>query len=328
MIDQARMTYAALRAGRVPAELDVLRPCDDPRVLLGVDSELRPHLLAVGGADPGTSGVATLEIRTRRLIIDGVERDVLDIVCLFEAVVEVFEHFVAAVLERVRATDTDPSTAITDVLEAWQRFLTPSATPPGRDRLSAVFGELVMLADIVARDPQRRVGVWVGPHGGRHDLRRGPSAIEVKTSRAHHRSEVTIHGEDQLVPPDGGELFLHFVRVEEVPGAGSSVMTAVDRLLEMGVDTEQLFASLENAGIAPADLRATDEVRFDLRERFTLPVDDHMPRIVPEMFVAGGVPAGITDLTYRIDLDHVRERALSPESFEALVSRLAGTEGT
>ena len=157
----------------------------------------------------------------------------------------------------------------------------PSEAPVGRARLAAVFAELLVLRDVVRVDPISRVDSWVGPHGARHDFRRGQVALEVKTTRAHTSRDVTIHGEDQLEPPDNGTLHLHFVRLEEVPGTGETVQSLVDDLLSAGAPSVRLFLALAASGIPVAELSASADVAFDIRERLTLPVDADMPRVVP-----------------------------------------------
>lgn len=329
MIDSVRMTFTALReAGAPPAgELKVLKTTIDERVYLGLDDLGRPHLLVVTGeADPPSSDIATLEIGSRKLSIGGAEQTMLDVSCLFEALAEVFDHFVVAIVEQLRGVDTEPEVAVTLVLEKWRQFLMPAAGPPGRDKLAAVFGELILLCDVVASDARHRVDCWVGPFGARHDIRRGAIAVEVKTTRSHTSRVVTIHGEDQLVEPDGGELYLHMVRLEEAPDAGQSVSTLVDSLLGAGVIAEDLFTALAAVGVPPADLPHADHVRFEVRERLTIPVDTECPRIVPETFVGGARPVGVVDVAYRIDLDHVLDRALDDRELASVIAGLAGAD--
>ena len=64
-------------------------------------------------------------------------------------------------------------------------------------------------------------------------------------------------------------------------------------------------------------------VRFDVRERMTFVVDDAMPRIVPATFAAGERPAGVVDVVYRVDLDHIADRALDDKGKGRLVAALA-----
>jgi hypothetical protein len=135
---------------------------------------------------------------------------------------------------------------------------------------------------------------------------------------------VTIHGEDQLVEPEGGSLFLHLVRLEQVSDTGLSVASIVDDLLAAGAPAEELYTALSLSGIPPAELSLTEHVRFDVLERMTFPIDADSPRIIPESFVGGSRPAGVVDVSYKLDLDHQLDRALKDDQFDALVSTLAG----
>lgn len=327
MIDDVRMTFTALRDAGPPASdgLSVLRTELDERVYLGLDDLGHPHLLVVAGdGDPPESDVATLDIRKRTLSIGGTQRTMVDVSCLFEALAEVFDHFVVAIIERLRTPGVQASEAVGAVLEKWRLFLTPVGAPPGRDKLAALFAELALLRDVVARDPQSRIECWVGPFGGRHDLRRDDTAVEVKMTRSHTSRVVTIHGEDQLLEPEDGALYLHLIRLEEVADAGRSVSMLVDGLLDAGVVAEDLFAALVAAGLPPADLPHADHVRFDIRERLTIPVEAETPRIVPDTFAGGARPVGVVDVSYRIDLDHVLDRALDESGLAAIVATLAG----
>lgn len=326
MIDAVRVALTALRTGDAPkpGDLPVIRVGDVEGALLGLDDRGRPHLLlpvSASGADLPRSDTATLEIVIRPLLVGGQTSPFLDAACLFESVAEVFDHFIVAVLEQVEA-GAEPVEALSLVLEKWRQFLTPPVGPPGRDKLAALFGELLVLQDLVAANAQAGMESWVGPRSGRHDFRLGNAGIEVKTTRAHTARRVTIHGEDQLEEPRGGELHLHLVRVEEVASAGESVSTLVDRLLTAGARADDLFDALTAAGLPVAELAATSDVRFEIRERLTVPVDGDTPRITPGSFLDGVRPVGVLDLTYVIDLDHVLHRGLTQAEYDSMVGRL------
>ncbi len=326
MIDAVRVAYTALRSQPPPlkGDLAVLPLESVGGVFVGIDEHSRQHLLLEAGSEtPPASDVATLAIGTRALVIAGRETTFLDITCLFDALGEVFDHFVVAVLERVATTDESAAGAVRAVLEKWREFLIAAAEPPGRDKLAAVFGELLVVLDVVLTSGKPGVGFWVGPFGGRHDVRSGTTALEVKTTRSHTSRQVTIHGEDQLVAPDAGQLFLHLVRIEQVPGGGRSVSSVVDELLAAGVPAETLFEAIAAAGVPLAELAATADVTFDVRERLTVPVDDRTPRIVPSSFVDGQRPAGVIDLSYTIDLDHCLDFALTEAAYTELLRSLA-----
>lgn len=330
MIDAVRIALTAVRSRGLPSsgDLRLVGLEGDDETFLAVDDRGHPHLLFVLGEGDSSvalsSDVATLDIDTRRLVLGGQELELLDVTCLFESVAEVFEHFIVAVLERRRAASLSPTSATADVLDKWRQFLIPAAGPPGRDKLAAVFGELVMLLDVVRTDAPGSIDAWVGPFGGRHDFRRAGMAVEVKTTRSHTSRRVTIHGEDQLEAPEHGSLHLHLVRLEEVADAGHSVASLVDELLTAGVAAEGLFEALSALGIPLTDLPATAEVLFEVRERLTTPVDNDTPRIIPSSFVGGARPVGVVDVSYVIDLDHVLDRALDDDGYRSLVEALAG----
>jgi hypothetical protein len=326
VIDEIRLTFAALREGHRPEgdELAVRTlAATSAGILLGLDGPGRPHLL-IRSDEPHVhpSGAAAIAISRRSLTVGGRTDTYVDVVCPVTALAEIFDHLVVAVIERVADGTDVPSAAVADVIEEWKRLLAAGGTGPSRDRLAAIFGELLVVCDLVRADPSRRLDAWVGPYGSRHDIRRGSSAIEVKTTRAHTARVVTVHGEDQLLQPEGGTLHLHLVRLEEVAGAGRSVPALADELITQGASPRDVFSAIEAAGLPPSDYPSADAVSFEVRERFTVPVDAASPRIVPNTFASGERPAGVIDLVYRVDLDHCSDRALSPQDYTRLIQQV------
>ncbi len=332
MIDAVRLTYAALREIELVREGEVtVRGIvgESPRVFLGLDKERRQHLLVESAdAPPIETGIAAISTVNRDLMIGPDLHRYLDVVCAITELAEVFDHFVAAVVERARAHDGDLSAVVVEVLDQWQSFFAEMGAPPARETVTAVIGELLLLRDVARTDPTDALSIWVDPRGSRHDFRRGHVAVEVKTTRSHTSRAVTIHGEDQLQPPDGGTLHLHFVRLEEVAGLGVCIIDLADELVDLGVQRVGLFDALTDAGVPPAAFVTVGAIRFDVRERLTFVVDDETPRIVPATFAAGQRPPGIVDLTYRADLDHIAERALDEAAYRAFVASLTAGGAT
>lgn len=325
MIDEVRSAYTALRT-QLPTgpDLAVIPIASVSGAYAGIDELARQHLLLAVPADSSIPAeIATLTIGTRVLVIGGVETNFLDVTCLSDGLAEVFDHFVAAVLERQITTGENAVVAVSTVLERWREFLIAGTEAPGLGKLSSMFGELLVVLDAVRGSGLAEISIWVGPSKGRHDFRGGATAIEVKTTRSHTSHRVTIHGEDQLVAPEGGELFLHFVRLEQVPGSGRTVSSLVDELLTLGVPAEQLFDALSAGGVPVAQLAASSDIAFDVRERLTLPVNDQMPKVVPSSFASGRRPKGVIDISYVIDLDQCIDSALSDSAYTELVAKIA-----
>ncbi len=242
--------------------------------------------------------------------------------CLFNSVAEVFEHFMAAVAEQVHA-GVAGVTALMQVLEKWREFLIRAGSAPSRSKVASIYGELLLLRDLLISSPDLSAEVWVGPYGTRHDFRRGARALEVKTTLSHTSREVVIHGEDQLLEPEGGRLHLHVVRLEHVPEGGNNLPLLIDDLLSRGASAEVLFAALGAAGLPAAELAETSGIAFDIRERFTVPVDARLPRITPASFTGGERPVGVRDIAYVIDLDHSLPQCLGEEAYSAMLIEFA-----
>ncbi|ORB66673.1 PD-(D/E)XK motif protein [Mycolicibacterium tusciae] len=322
MIDDIRIAFTALRSQNPPpgTGLAVLPILATERVYVGLDGQSRQHLLLTHENDtPPTTDIATLAVSTRNLIINNVRRDLVDVVCLFPSLAEVFDYFIVAVIDRLERFDEGPTEAVEAVLQEWRQFLTASPGPPSHDKIATLIGELLLVADAVDVGGATAFNSWVGPSGARHDFRQGPDAIEVKTTKSHTGYRITVHGEDQLVPPDGGRLLLHLVRLEYVPGSGYSVASLVNHLLSRGISAQKLFKALADAKILATDLPATADVTFEVRERITFRVDDDMPRIVPTTFVGGKRPSGVLDLSYVVDLQSRVNDALTPAEYSDLL---------
>lgn len=326
MIDEVRLAFAALAThGKAEHRGLVTLAVDSvDGAYVAMDEQSRQHLLLQTESeieiDPG---VTTLAVSTRPLRIAGREIRVLDITCLFASLSEVFDHFAAAVIRRIADAAENPTDAVTSVLASWKSFLVPPSGPPGLDKIAATLGELLVVRDAVKNSGLVDIGFWSGPFGQRHDLRGGMTAMEVKTTRAHTGYRVTIHGEDQLFPPENGELYLHFVRLESVHAGHLRLTGVVDELLDAGVSAEQLFRALTASGVSAVDLPATDKTAFDVLERMTLLVDDQTPRIIPGSFSGGHRPQGVVDITYVIDLSRTAERALGDDEYKAVTVAVA-----
>lgn len=294
------------------------------QMLLGLDGAGVPCLLIpVVGTGP-EENVGSVRIRNRALDADGGVRDYVVVSCAEPSLRDVFDHFLAGVVKAVEeeAGRRHPGATAADVLARWKSLFQTGAKALTRSDLAALLAELLVLEEIVGRDPSGSLAVWTGPGRGRHDMRRASTAIEVKATLSHTARQVTIHGLDQLEPPLGGELTLAWHRFEVVADGPLSVFTVADRLVAAGVSAADLYALMEVAG-SPVSLRDEhDAVRFALRERHFFAVRDNFPRLVAGTF-ASRVPEGVDDVSYKITLP-ADETALDPGAVERVLDRMAG----
>lgn len=327
LIDEVRLKWAALlEGGPTNAGTLTIQEFESSQLktaVLGMDGTGIPHLLIAAGRDSPVPKLNTegLHLAFRELIIEDGSDYWLDLSCPRSELFEVFEHFVVAVLQRLLAPPFDATNALFKTLEVWSQFFEQRKGALRVDELAPLFGELLALRDVLRESPAAGLDVWSGPAGGRHDLRNGPFAMEVKTTRAHTASTVTIHGTDQLEAPEGGELFLHFVRLELAAGGSGSVPQLIDEMVAAGHSRVALYTLIQESGLDPAQLPLAKDFRFDIRERQTFMVTDDFPKLTVSDFVRGDLPDGVVDVTYRLDLNAAGE-PLNPPGVQSAFEKV------
>lgn len=324
LVDQIRLGWVVLAEAGPPAAGDVRTHALDGPWLLGLDSDATPCLLTQVG-EPGPedrNGVVT--VVNRELDTGEGRRDFVVVGCRRLSLRDAFDHFAAGVVEAGREIpDRHPAATALAVLARWRELFRPASDALGPAELAALVAELLVLEEIVGRDPARSLGVWAGPDGARHDFRRGTTAIEVKSTLSHTTRSASINGIDQLEAPRGGSLALAWYRLERVEDGPHSVFGLADRIVAAGASAEGLYGLLERAGSPPSLREAHDAVRFDLREREFFTVADGFPRIIPASF-DGGCPPGVDDLRYSVGLPDPGACLPAPE-IEELFGRIAGS---
>ena len=167
-------------------------------------------------------------------------------------------------------------------------------------QLAGLFGELHLLVRLLEND-DAAARYWVGPDQHRHDFVWPGTAIEAKTTIASEGRQVRVHGLDQLEPPEGGELFLVFQRLESLPSGGATVPELVERACCLG-HAATILGRLELVGYRADDAERYGRVTFNQVEELWFEVDDAMPRLVKGAFKEDAVPAGIDEIHYTLDL--------------------------
>lgn len=166
-----------------------------------------------------------------------------------------------------------------------------------------VLGELCVLKYLVSNGEDAE---WNGPDGASYDIETDLRFVEVKSSINRDRREVTISSQFQLFPKEK-HLDLVLCRFEPVVISGISIDSIMDEFEIMGYNTYLLNSKLEKLGFEQG--MSARKKNFKLHEMLQYKVDDNFPRITPESFVNGVMPAGILKITYTADLS-----GLSPVS--------------
>ena len=120
------------------------------------------------------------------------------------------------------------------------------------------------------------------------------------------RKEITISNQFQLEPP-GKHLDLVFCQFEPAVESGVSINQLVEQLKSNGVNIASLNQKLKELGFEEG--RSSRNKTFILHSMLKYVVDSDFPRITPSSFLNGVMPAGITKITYTVDLS-----GMTPES--------------
>lgn len=296
-------------------------------VLLGLDRHGNRHVLVSVSPevtvtpDQRSGGVHLL---TRVLTSSGRDHRFIDLVCTKPHLENVFSVFAGELLEQLGALgEDDPAPLIRRVLEDWRELFerAPGGTL-GPGALAGLFGELWHLKRMCRRSGMA-LSSWKGPSGGRFDFRVARCALEVKATLRRHGRVVEIHGHRQLEAPPEGDLFLGFLKLEKAE-IGTSVPDLVNDLREMVSDRTELTKKLASAGYDEADETTYREYRYHVEEDLVFRVDRSFPRIIPDSFRDGELPAGVLSMSYTIDLSGPEPPPLDAPDIDVLHERLAG----
>ena len=296
----------------------------DADVCVGRDHQARRHLLvplAKSDASATSFRSSGLLVRTRALLRDGIQKHFLDLICLSPAFNEVFSLLIVALLQEMRSDEPDAAKISSRVLEDWKELFGAGTTRFGKQQITGMIGELIVLERLTAVSPTA-VDFWNGPNGGVHDFRAGNRALEVKTSNRRYGRVFSISGHQQLEAPAGGELHLAAIKLEQNPGGAVSIPSLLQKIQKNGVNPSQLTRQLADYGYIPGD-EEVEGARFDKTEFLIYAVTDKFPRIVSKTFVENQPPAGILKISYDIDLSGSAPMPMTDESVEALFHSFA-----
>lgn len=276
-------------------------------VWLAVDERGRRHLLVdATGTEPGRALISTrgLKADTAEISVEGGPLGIwADVICLDPSLNQTFLA-VAEDLVADTASAQTPLEAVERTLRTWRWFWGVDSGSLSEAAALGLFGEMWFL-DRWAPFPGA-VSAWHGPSGMRHDFATPSVSVEVKAASSHsvgaprHR----IATLDQLSDPDTGDLYLFSIQAIPEPSAANTLTAVVGRVRSRLSARPELLDLLDRrlalAGWSPtvADERRT-AYRVAAERLYT--VSEGFPRLTRESF-AGGVPPGIDDVSYTVDL--------------------------
>ena len=175
----------------------------------------------------------------------------------------------------------------------WKEMLGNKNIDP---RIYDVLGELCVFRKLLTECGDV---AWNGPKGASYDFETESSFVEVKSTISRDKREVSVSNHFQL-KPEGKPLNLVLCQFEPSNMTGVSVDGIVNNIASLGYNTAPVEEALRGMGFEPG--MSARKKTFILHDMLQYAVDDNFPRITPESFVDGVLPAGITKITYTVDL--------------------------
>jgi hypothetical protein len=229
----------------------------------------------------------------------------------------VFLDLVENICGRIRNGEGGHS-ALAEAIDEFRNLLTRSRHAVEKSRILGLMGELIFLSKALDCNSES-VDFWTGPTGARRDFLFPQAAVEIKTTQQSMGRNVTIHSLAQLATDDAESLFVMFYRLEEDPGKGTSVSELV-QAIKLRLDSVDDFEEkLELIGYSAACADAWDAFRWTLLEAQSYQVCDGFPRVIVTSF-PDGLPLGVSQVNYQLDLDQAKEYRVSTGSLSERLS--------
>lgn len=296
-------------------------------VLLALDASGLRHILVPVADDfqavhdRRSGGV---HLTTRPLVDHSGQHQYLDLACQKLHLNNVFAQLAEEALGSLRNDASNPFQTCRQTLQRWRELLDREPqTLLSTEALCGLFGELWHLVRIAGLAPQGVLS-WQGPYGARHDFTAGGLALEVKTTLRRDEWKFRIHGLKQLDKPDDAVLHLCAMRLELNGASGITVPDLVQHVLQTGVDRHELLSRLSLAGYDLRDEPHYHQFRLDVVDLRTYEVAAPFPRLIDTSFGSAGLPAGVSDLHYTIDLAASPISPLRSDALARVHTALAG----
>ncbi|WP_327275035.1 PD-(D/E)XK motif protein [Streptomyces sp. NBC_01224] len=264
-----------------------------------------------------------LQLRKRALEDEESYQNYADLGCLRNDFRDLFTELCVDVLSATREMPENPVKALYTVLDRWKALFRAQGVPLGPEQLAGLFGELVVLKQLLEKDPSAH-RLWCGPGRYRHDFWAGTTAVEVKTSTSTEGRRPRIHGLDQLEAPEGGALWLAWFRLRRTTATdvGTGFAELIGQVLGLCDDESALIDLLADAGYRPADADRYRDIRFSVSEERWYRVGPDFPGLTGEALVSAGVPVSALDVEYTIDLSGESPAPLELDQVPQLINRL------
>lgn len=285
-------------------------PHDRP-VYLAVDDRGHRHLLVqVPDNTPAITQKETrsLQVSTSRFEVgSNPELLYVDLACVDSSQNPTFSAVAQDLIRTLQSSHGPVRDAVLSAIARWRAFWSSRTTGMTREEAIGLFGELWFISRWLGPVTSSVIDHWQATSGARHDLQWPAASVEIKTAVTSAAGEPVhqVTNLDQLADPEHGDLYLFSLQVREDALSANTLHSLVDRIAsDLDEDYQGLTTFNEKLavrGYTPADTQHAARPFRILAERLYR-VAEGFPRITRDTFGAGGLPAGVADVGYSLDL--------------------------
>ena len=152
---------------------------------------------------------------------------------------------------------------------------------------------------------------WNGPNGSTYDIDCDTYYVEVKSTTARNKRQITLSNLFQLDPPDGKSLYLVLCQFESSI-SGMSINSLIDELVSLGYNKNALEEKLTKLGFEKG--KSARKRCYILHAATEYAVNENFPAIRNTSFIGGNLPEGVMSITYVVTLDGINGKNLLIEN--------------
>jgi hypothetical protein len=293
-------------SGRRIADMPLDRP-----VYVGKDNRGLHHLLIYVPKEKNLR----IQFRTRGLSVDtskfkigsNKETTCIDLVCENPSQNSTFNAVSSDIIRSIKKSETDLQTTIEGALQRWKDFWSARTGGLGLEETLGLFGELWLILRWFPKVDNTVMEMWQRTENSIHDFQFPKFSIEVKTAQSRGSSDPThyISGLDQLDDPVQGDLYLFSLQLTEDALSSNTLHHLVNSIMDKIGNDYRTFSIFKDKILARGytfeDSGAPARGFKVLSERLYL-IDKGFPRITRNSFGTRGIPDGILDVRYSLDM--------------------------
>ena len=255
-------------------------------------------------------------VQSVKLGLDGKPVRFVEMRCEEEQLSDVFAKVASDVLGRIES-GAGVHRAVEEALREFRRLLHKERTSSQDEKtIVGLIGELLTLVEAMEVNPAAING-WHGPDSDRHDFRAGPVTVEVKTSLGADGNRIHVNGMKQFESSIEGSFLIRHVRIEPNPDGALSVPDLVIQVAALAQEQTMLEDKLEKLGYTADNAESWQVNRYALVGATAYEVRGGFPRLIPEMLAVEWPLAGVSAVSYEVDLGAASEYKVDESAWKA-----------